>query len=96
MTNNVPAQRGPAPLLQRRQSERALYHTAPLRRIVRVAYPRGAGGIVLRTELDWEKNLQASSVDEEGISSFEVEAHHPFLYFKPCLVQKGLRVRIAT
>jgi predicted alpha/beta superfamily hydrolase len=45
---------------------------------------------LLRTELDWNRDLEPVSVDEEGTSwTFEVEADQPFLYCKPCLVRDG-------
>jgi predicted alpha/beta superfamily hydrolase len=71
-------------------SDRNLYKTNTLlTRKVRVAYPPGSGQIVLRTELDWDKNVEPVSESEDGISTFRVQAHHPFLYFKPCLLQDG-------
>jgi predicted alpha/beta superfamily hydrolase len=42
--------------------------------------------MVLRTELDWDRDLEPVAVSEEGeTSTFELEARKPFLYFKPCL-----------
>ncbi|MBK6427003.1 MAG: alpha/beta hydrolase [Blastocatellia bacterium] len=68
-----------------------LYSTdRALKRTLRVAYPAGKGRIVLRTELDWDADVEPTSVSEDGtISTFEVESTQPFLYFKPCLVQRG-------
>ena len=67
-----------------------LYRTnVRLNRRLRVAYPPGRGRLILRTELDWEKDVEAIDTTPEGVRTFEVEAHHPFLYFKPCLIQKG-------
>ncbi len=62
-----------------------------LKRTLKVAYPAGADQkIVLRTELDWEKDIEPSSVSSNGeVSTFEVSARHPFLYFKPCLYKAG-------
>jgi hypothetical protein len=34
--------------------------------LIRVAYPIGNGRIVLRTEQDWEKDVEARSVTQEG------------------------------
>ena len=71
-------------------SDRNLYKTNTLlARNVRVAYPPDSGRIVLRTELDWDKNIEPVSESADGISTFQVQAHHPFLYFKPCLMQNG-------
>ena len=60
-----------------------------LTRALRVAYPPGSGDLVLRTELDWDKDVEPISITADGISTFKVQACHPFLYFKPCLVQNG-------
>ncbi|MGH7491079.1 MAG: hypothetical protein ACREOO_01655 [bacterium] len=46
--------------------------------------------MVLRTEQDWDKALEAVAVSEDGnTSTFELRADQPFLYFKPCLVRDG-------
>jgi predicted alpha/beta superfamily hydrolase len=67
-----------------------MYRTSKLlSRTLRVAYPAGAGSLVLRTELDWERDIAPIAVNSGGISTFEVRTNHPFLYFKPCLVQNG-------
>src|ERR1044071_2165959 len=60
-----------------------------LTRTLRIAYPPGSGQVVLRTDLDWDENIEPASVTGEGISTFKVEACHPFLYFKPCLLVDG-------
>ena len=71
-------------------SSRELYKTGtPLQRNLRVAYPPGSGEIVLRTELDWDKDVEPVSVSADGISTFRVEARHPFLYCKPCWRHDG-------
>ena len=70
--------------------EQTLYRTKSLlERTLRIAYPPNAGRIVLRTELDWDKNIEPISVTAGGVSTFRVEAHQPFLYFKPCLIKEG-------
>jgi predicted alpha/beta superfamily hydrolase len=68
-----------------------LYRTEQtLKRTLRVAYPKGRGRMVLRTEQDWEKNIEPVEVSKDGnISTFELAADQPFLYFKPCLVESG-------
>ena len=61
-----------------------------LTRTLRVAYPAARGGMVLRTEKDWDANLEPVAVSDDGtVSTFELEADQPFLYFKPCLVESG-------
>ena len=68
-----------------------LYRTErTLIRTLRVAYPSGRGRMVLRTEKDWERDLEPVAVSEDGnVSTFALEADQPFLYFKPCLVESG-------
>jgi predicted alpha/beta superfamily hydrolase len=68
-----------------------LYRTErSLARTLRVAYPAGRGRIVLRTEQDWERDVEPVAVSEDGaVSTFALEADQPFLYFKPCLVESG-------
>ena len=57
-----------------------------LRRQLRVRYPAGRGRVVLRTELDWDRDLEPIRVSDDGeTSTFALEARKPFLYFKPCL-----------
>jgi predicted alpha/beta superfamily hydrolase len=44
--------------------------------------------MVLRTEQDWDRDVEPLSVSEAGsVSTFALEADQPFLYFKPCLVE---------
>jgi predicted alpha/beta superfamily hydrolase len=68
-----------------------LYSTrTPLERTLRVAYPAGAGRLVLRTEQDWEHDIEPVAVSDDGqMWTFRVRADQPFLYFKPCLVQES-------
>lgn len=74
-----------------------LYRTgAPLRRELRVRYPPGRGAIVLRTDLDWERDVEPCAVDDDGATSrFVLEARRPFLYFKP-LLRQGSDLRWAV
>jgi len=71
--------------------EEGLYTTEKiLRSTLQVRYPAGKGRLVLRTEQDWDKDIEAVAVSEDGNTSiFALEAHRPFLYFKPCLVRDG-------
>jgi enterochelin esterase-like enzyme len=64
-----------------------LYRTETvLTRELRVRYPVSKGRIVLRTELDWDRDVEPSGVSDDGTScTFRLEAKRPFLYFKPCL-----------
>ena len=55
-----------------------------MKRQVHVHYPSGTGRIVLRTENDWERDVEPVEVEGER-SIFEVASPHPTLDFKPCL-----------
>ena len=57
-----------------------------LRREVRVRYPAGRGHLVLRCELDWERDIEPVAMEEDGnLSVFHLESDRPFLYLKPIL-----------
>ena len=46
--------------------------------------------MVLRTELDWDRDLEPVAVSDDGeTSTFALETKKPFLYFKPCLKSAG-------
>jgi Putative esterase len=61
-----------------------------LERTLRVSYPAGKGRLVLRTEQDWDRDIEAVAVSEDGYTStFQLRADQPFLYFKSCLVRDG-------
>jgi predicted alpha/beta superfamily hydrolase len=64
-----------------------LYKTnTVLTRSLRVRYPVMDGRIVLRTDEDWNRDLEPAEVSENGTCfTFHLEAKRPFLYFKPCL-----------
>src|SRR5262249_15527451 len=66
-----------------------LYKTeTTLRRTLRVSYPAGNGRLVLRTEQNWDQDVEPVSTSEDGNTwTFELEADQPFLYFKPCLIR---------
>jgi predicted alpha/beta superfamily hydrolase len=58
------------------------------RQRIRVIYPAEHGQIVLRTERDWDTNIEAQSVNS-CTSEFVIETNQPFFYFKPVLVREG-------
>ena len=64
-----------------------MYQTETLlRRQIRLRYPAGRGRIVLRTELDWEQDVEPILVSDDGdTTTFALETRRPFLYFKACL-----------
>jgi hypothetical protein len=57
---------------------------------LRVCYPPGTGTVVIRTELDWEKNVHPIDISsDDNTATFEIEASQPFVHFKPCLIKNG-------
>ena len=53
---------------------------------IRIYYPNDISHLVLRTELDWDKDIHPSAVDHAGsVAEFKFETSIPFVYFKPCL-----------
>jgi hypothetical protein len=53
-------------------------------RTLRVSYPGAGGRLVLRTEQDWNKDVEPIAVTQDGnTSTFRLQAKQPFLYFKP-------------
>jgi len=56
------------------------------RRQVRVYYPLDRGEILLRADLDWDRDILPSTVDPEGnYAEFVIETNRPFFYVKPHL-----------
>ena len=72
-----------------------LYRTRTLlRRKLRVLYPAGRGRMLLRTELDWDRDVRPVEVSKDGeASTFALEAKKPFLYFKVLLEEEGGKTR---
>src|SRR5215467_5431482 len=57
------------------------------KRLIRVVYPTDGGRIVLRTEENWNSNIEAHSVGQKGsLSEFWIRTERPYFYFKPVLV----------
>ena len=55
-----------------------------LKRHLRVSYPSGNGNLVLRTEQDWDKDVEPVSLSDDGTTwTFELEADQPFLNSRP-------------
>jgi hypothetical protein len=60
------------------------------KRTLRVCYPAETGTVIIRTELDWGRDIHPIELSSDGATAtFQVVAQKPFLYFKPCLVQNG-------
>jgi hypothetical protein len=59
-----------------------------------IRYPLTEGRIVLRTDLDWDRDVEATSVtDEVTTFTFELEEKRPSIYFKPCWILQALLER---
>src|SRR5438876_10911360 len=60
---------------------------------VRVIYPIDGGRITLRTEENWDSNIEANSIRENGcVSEFQIETERPYFYFKPVLLRDGIAI----
>jgi len=81
-----PVARGEPGTAAERGGARRIDASCPFAREIRVHYPAGSGRIVLRTELDWDRDVEPLSVSSDGhVSTFRLEARKTFLYFKACL-----------
>jgi predicted alpha/beta superfamily hydrolase len=58
------------------------------RQIINVFYPADGAKILLRTETDWDLDVEPTRSDE-GKAEFLIETDRPFFYFKPVLQQNG-------
>jgi predicted alpha/beta superfamily hydrolase len=57
------------------------------KQLIRVVYPTDGGRIALRTEVDWDSNIEASSIAQYGcVSEFLVQTDRPYFYFKPVFI----------
>lgn len=64
---------------------------------VRVFYPLREGELVLRTELDWDLDVEATEVDPDGEHcDFLISHSRPYLFCKPCIRKEGQEVRWAA
>lgn len=58
--------------------------------VIRVVYPLKHGKMVLRTDADWDKDVEPSSVyPDQTEFFFHVRTDRPYLYFKPVIVDEG-------
>lgn len=75
-------------ILEKPLVKEKLYKTSTIQtRTLRIAYPAGRGRMVLRTQNDWDKDVEPIAVSEDGNTwTFELSADQPFIYFKPCLI----------
>jgi len=57
------------------------------KQVIRVVYPSDRGRIALRTDENWNSNIEPRSIGQNGrISEFSVETNRPYFYFKPVLL----------
>lgn len=55
---------------------------------IRVIYPQDTGRIAVRTDTDWDVNVEA--VGRNGCTTnFQIETTRPYFYFKPVLLSNG-------
>jgi predicted alpha/beta superfamily hydrolase len=58
------------------------------KQLIRVIYPQERGRIALRTEDDWDVNVEAVGWNGRT-TKFQIETERPYFYFKPVLVSDG-------
>lgn len=57
---------------------------------IQIIYPLSFGRMVLRTENDWDSDVQADAVSADGtVHTFEVSSELPCIQFKPCIRDGG-------
>ena len=62
--------------------------TAVRGNLIRVIYPQDGGRIALRTDENWDVNIEA--VGRKGCTTeFQIETERPYFYFKPVLLRDG-------
>ena len=60
------------------------------KRTIRICYPARTGTLVIRTDLDWGRDVLPVTVSSDGNTAmFEIEAQQRFVHFKPCLIENG-------
>jgi hypothetical protein len=58
------------------------------KQLIRVIYPTNGERIALRTEKNWDLNVEAVSTRQNGsVSEFQIETERPYFYFKPVLLR---------
>jgi predicted alpha/beta superfamily hydrolase len=54
---------------------------------IRVIYPLKAGRIVLRSDSDWNSDIEPTVVNpEDTVFEFDLSSNKSYLYFKPCVI----------
>jgi hypothetical protein len=60
------------------------------KQLIRVVYPTYGGRIALRTEENWDSDIEARSIGQNGcVSEFWIKTERPYFYFKPVLFLNG-------
>ncbi len=63
------------------------------KQLIHVVYPTDGGRIALRTEEDWDSNVEAHSLRQNGcVSEFQIETERPYFYFKAVLLRDGVAI----
>ncbi|MBV9925545.1 MAG: alpha/beta hydrolase [Acidobacteria bacterium] len=65
---------------------------------IRVIYPLQGGRIVLRTDVDWNRDVEAVAVSpDRTVFEFSYDFNRPYFYFKPCVIdQNGFHWAVGT
>lgn len=59
--------------------------------VIRVHYPLKSGRMVLRTDRNWDRDLEASAVSSDHeVHEFRFHSGDAYHYYKPCIVDHGL------
>jgi predicted alpha/beta superfamily hydrolase len=54
---------------------------------IKVIYPLRGGRVVLRTDADWDADVEAASVSgDRTVTTFSVTTGRSYFYFKPCVI----------
>lgn len=62
-------------------------------RVVRVHYPLKDGRIILRTDADWDRDIEpARETGSDEMWEFVIRSRQPFFYFKPMFVRENTKV----
>ena len=57
---------------------------------LRVIYPLRSGKIVLRTDVDWNRDVEAVAVSpDRTVFEFGYDLDRPYFYFKPCVIDQS-------
>ncbi|HET7285906.1 MAG TPA: hypothetical protein VFI71_00505, partial [Pyrinomonadaceae bacterium] len=58
---------------------------------IRVIYPRNGERIALRTDENWDLDVEAAS-RRGSTTKFQIKTDRPYFYFKPALIRDGATV----